>query len=55
MIVKEVENYVPINKFKEQIFLSTNYDNYQTTNNPTESALINYSTEYKNNKYKKRL
>ena len=53
MIVKEVENYVPINKFKEQILLSTNYDNYQTTNNPTESALINYSKEYKNNKYKK--
>lgn len=34
--------------FKDNIIMSTNYDTFQTINNPTEEALINYAKNSKN-------
>lgn len=55
MVVKETFNYININDFKKIIFLSTNYEEYKVTNNPTEKALIEYSNDYDKTllKYKK--
>ena len=53
MIVKETINYIEINKFKKYVFLSTNYDQYKVSNNPTENALINYTKDYINTNYRK--
>ena len=33
--------------------MSTNYDNFQTNNNPTENALIHYSKDFIDKKYNK--
>lgn len=48
MAVMEFESELPIENFKKQILLSTNYDSYKIQNNPTENALINFSKDYKN-------
>lgn len=53
MIVKETINYIEINKFKKYVFLSTNYDQYKVSNNPTENALINYTKDYIDVDYKR--
>ena len=53
MIVKETINYIEINKFKKYVFLSTNYDQYKVSNNPTENALINYTKDYIDIDYKR--
>lgn len=53
MVVIEQENIIEIRNFKRNVFLSTNYDMYLTSNNPTETALINYSKEFININYNK--
>lgn len=53
MIVKEEVNYIDKEIFKKYIFLSTNYDIYKISNNPTENALINYSKDYIDDSYTK--
>ena len=53
MKVKEEENFIEINRFKKYVFMSTNYDNFLTNNNPTENALINYCKEYLEDKINK--
>ena len=53
MEVNEEENFIEINKFKQYVFMSTNYDNFQTNNNPTENALIHYSKDFIDKKYNK--
>lgn len=53
MIVKEYINYNNINTFKKYVLLSTNYNAYKVSNNPTETALINFSKNYIDDKYHK--
>jgi len=53
MIVKEFKSYLNEDKFKQYVFLSTNYDQYKVSNNPTELAIINFSKDYINNDYQK--
>ena len=53
MVVKEYKNFISENLFKKYIFLSTNYDKYNVTNNPTDNALINFTKECINDSYEK--